>query len=61
MNKLYKLTIKEKSRYKDEQEYMFDDFNDMVTFAEVALKKAAVPMEVIISLTEKEGDQNESV
>lgn len=58
---MYKLTIKESNTYRDAQSYIFRDFNDMVTFAEVALKNSAVPMKVSIELTEKEGEQNESV
>jgi len=58
---MYKLTIKEEGSYRDEQTYIFNDFNDMVTFAEVALKNAAVPMKVSIELVEKAGGQNESV
>ena len=56
---MYKLTIEELNAYRDAQSYKFDDFNDMVTFAEVALKNSAVPMKVSIELAEKEGDQND--
>ena len=55
---MYILTIKEKGAYND-QLYRFKDFNDMVTFAEVALKNAETHIEVIIELAEKEGDQND--
>lgn len=54
---MYILTIKEKGAYND-QLYRFKDFNDMVTFAEVALKNAETHIEVIIELAEKEGESD---
>lgn len=55
---MYKLIINEKGSYCT-HEYIFDDFSDMVTFAEVALKNADKKMVVTIELMEKEGDQND--
>ena len=52
----YKLTTKELDKYRDPQEYQFDDFQEMVTFAEVVLKKSKEKMKVSITLLE-EGEE----
>ena len=52
----YKLTTKEEETYRDPQEYQFDDFQTMVTFAEVVLKQGAKKMKVSISMLE-EGEE----
>lgn len=58
---MYRLTVtqKNKSGYDEKITYIFDDFNDMVTFMEVSLKKSELPVKVEVELTEKEGDQND--
>lgn len=49
----YKLTTKELETYRDPHEYIFDDFQEMVTFAEVVLKQGAKKMKVSISMMEE--------
>lgn len=58
---MYKLTVTQQEKYRDDITFIFDDFNDMVTFMEVSLKKSEFPVKVTVELTEGEGDQNESV
>jgi hypothetical protein len=52
----YKLTTKEEETYRDPQVYQFDDFQEMVTFAEVVLKQGTEKMKVSISMLE-EGEE----
>jgi hypothetical protein len=61
VNNMYRLTVtqKNKSGYDEKITCIFDDFNDMVTFMEVSLKKSELPVKVEVELTEKEGDQND--
>lgn len=54
----YKLTTNELDKYREPQEYIFGDFQEMMTFAEVALKHGTEKMKVSISLLEeKEGEE----
>lgn len=56
---MYKLSIRSTVQYHDELTYIFDDFNDMVTFMEVSLKRSEHPVKVTIELVEREGEQND--
>lgn len=58
---MYKLTVtqKNKSGYDEKIKYIFDDFNDMVTFMEVSLKKSELPVKITVELTKKEGESDE--
>lgn len=58
---MYKLTVTQQEKYREEIIFIFDDFNEMVTFMEVSLKKSEFPVKATVELTEGEGDQNESV
>lgn len=58
---MYKLTVRQEAKYHEEITYIFDDFNEMVAFMEVSLKKSEFPVKATVELTEGEGDQNESV
>lgn len=54
---MYILTLKEKGTY-NKQSYIFVDYDDMTTFADVAMHNAANPIEVIIELGKKEGEED---
>ena len=56
---MYKLSIRSTVQYHDEITYIFDDFNDMMAFVEISLKKAEHPVKVTIELVEREGEQND--
>ena len=53
---MYKLTVTQWEKYREEITYIFDDFSDMVTFMEVSLKKSEFPVKVTVELVEKEGE-----
>ena len=54
---MYKLTVTQQEKYRDDITFIFDDFNDMVTFMEVSLKKSEFPVKATVELAEKEGDE----
>ena len=56
---MYKLTVKSQVKYHEEITYIFDDFNDMVTFMEVSLKKSEHPVKITVELPGREGEQND--
>lgn len=56
---MYKLTVTQWEKYREEITYIFDDFNDLVTFMEVSLKRSEHPVKITVELTKKEGESDE--